>query len=111
VHNGERLSRGLSHGVKPAHRVAPQLVQPPGHRDAPTASGNLFDPFLEPPIRFVRPHHLASPQGEAPYYMMYEMYFDDMDTYQAALMSEDNKAAGQDLISFAKDIVLSLIHI
>jgi uncharacterized protein (TIGR02118 family) len=52
---------------------------------------------------------LASPQGEAPYYMMYEMYFDDMDTYRAALQSEENKAAGQDLMSFAKDIVLLLV--
>ena len=52
---------------------------------------------------------LASPQGEAPYYMMYEMYFDDMDTYRAAMKSEENKAAGQDLMSFAKDIVTLML--
>ena len=52
---------------------------------------------------------LASPQGEAPYYMMYEMYFADMDTYQTALKSEENKVAGQDLILFAKDIVTLLV--
>ena len=52
---------------------------------------------------------LASPQGEAPYYMMYEMYFVDMDTYQTALRSEENKAAGQDLISFAQDIVTLMV--
>jgi hypothetical protein len=28
--------------------------------------------------------------------MMYEMYFADMDTYKAAMKSEENKAAGQD---------------
>jgi uncharacterized protein (TIGR02118 family) len=52
---------------------------------------------------------LASPQGEAPYYMMYEMYFDSMDSYQAAMKSEENKAAGQDLLSFAKDLVTLMV--
>jgi uncharacterized protein (TIGR02118 family) len=52
---------------------------------------------------------LASPQGEAPYYMMYEMYFDDMDAYRIAMKSEENKAAGQDLLSFAKDIVTLMV--
>jgi uncharacterized protein (TIGR02118 family) len=51
----------------------------------------------------------ASPAGEAPYYMMYEMYFDDMSTYKAAMKSEENKAAGKDLMSFAKDIVTLMI--
>jgi uncharacterized protein (TIGR02118 family) len=52
---------------------------------------------------------LASPQGAAPYYMMYEMYFDSMESYQAAMKSEENKAAGQDLMSFAKDLVTLLV--
>ncbi len=52
---------------------------------------------------------LASPQGEAPYYMMYEMYFDDMDAYRAAMQSEENRAAGQDLVSFAKDLVTLMV--
>ena len=52
---------------------------------------------------------LASPQGEAPYYMMYEMYFDDMDTYRTAMKSEENKVAGQDLMSFAKDLVTLMV--
>jgi uncharacterized protein (TIGR02118 family) len=52
---------------------------------------------------------LAAPQGEAPYYMMYEMYFDSMESYQAAMRSEENKIAGQDLLSFAKDIVTLMV--
>lgn len=52
---------------------------------------------------------LASPQGEAPYYMMYEMYFDSMESYTIAMKSEENKAAGQDLMSFAKDLVTLMI--
>ena len=51
----------------------------------------------------------ATPTGEAPYYMMYEMYFDDMNAYKAAMKSEENKAAGKDLMSFAKDIVTLMI--
>src|SRR5262245_5396569 len=51
--------------IQPTHRVTPQLFQPSGHRDAPTASGNLLDPFLEPSERLVRPHHPASLDHEA----------------------------------------------
>ena len=51
----------------------------------------------------------ATPTGEAPYYMMYEMYFDDMNAYKVAMKSEENKAAGKDLMSFAKDIVTLMI--
>ncbi len=52
---------------------------------------------------------LASPSGEAPYYMMYEMYFDNMDAYKVAMQSEANKAAGQDLMSFARDLVTLMV--
>lgn len=52
---------------------------------------------------------LASPTGEAPYYMMYEMYFENMEAYKAAMRSVENKAAGQDLMSFAKDIVTLMV--
>ncbi len=52
---------------------------------------------------------LAAPGGTAPYYMMYEMYFDDMAAYQAALRSPENSAAGQDLLSFAKDLVTLMV--
>ena len=52
---------------------------------------------------------LAAPQGEAPYYMMYEMYFDNMEAYKTAMKSQENKAAGQDLMSFAKDIVTLMV--
>ncbi len=51
----------------------------------------------------------ASPTGEAPYYMIYEMYFDNMVAYQAAMQSKENKLAGQDLMSFAGDIVTLML--
>lgn len=51
----------------------------------------------------------ASPGGPAPYYMMFEMYFDNMDAYKAAMRSDENKAAGADLMSFAKDIVTLMV--
>jgi uncharacterized protein (TIGR02118 family) len=52
---------------------------------------------------------LAAPTGAAPYYMMYEMYFDSMEAYQAAMKSEENKIAGQDLLLFAKDSVTLMV--
>lgn len=51
----------------------------------------------------------ASPTGEAPYYMLYEMYFDNIEAYKVAMKSEENRIAGKDLMSFAKDIVTLMI--
>ena len=51
----------------------------------------------------------ASPTGEAPYYMMFEMYFDDMEAYEVAMRSAENKAAGKDLMSFARDLVTLMV--
>jgi uncharacterized protein (TIGR02118 family) len=51
----------------------------------------------------------AAPTGEAPYYMMYEMYFDNPEAYKRAMKSEENKAAGQDLMSFAKELVTLMV--
>ena len=51
----------------------------------------------------------ASPAGEAPYYLMYEMYFDDMQAYARAMQSDENKAAGKDLMSFAREIVTLMV--
>ena len=51
----------------------------------------------------------GAPRGEAPFYMIYEMYFDDMDAYDRAMASDENKAAGRDLMSFAKDLVSLMI--
>lgn len=47
----------------------------------------------------------AAGGGEPPYYLMYEMYFEDRDKLDAAMRSPENRAAGRDLMSFARDIV------
>ncbi len=52
---------------------------------------------------------LAAPDGTAPYYMMYEIYFENMATYQAALQSPENKAAAKDLMTFAGGLVTLLL--
>jgi len=38
-------------------------------------------------------------------YLECAMYFDDMDSFKAAMASEENKAAGKDLMSFAGPLV------
>ena len=38
-------------------------------------------------------------------YMQCIMYFDDMDSFKAAMASDENKAAGKDLMSFAGHLV------
>jgi len=48
---------------------------------------------------------VGTPQGESEYYLMAELYFDDMDALKAAMSSPEGKAAAKDVMSFAKDIV------
>lgn len=46
--------------------------------------------------------------GEAPYYLIAEMYFDDPDALRAALRSPEGRAAGADLQAFAAGLVTML---
>jgi uncharacterized protein (TIGR02118 family) len=48
---------------------------------------------------------VGAPMGEAPYYLMAEMYFDNMDALKAALASPEGKQAGKDIMSFAGDLI------
>ena len=47
--------------------------------------------------------------GEPPYYLIAVMSFPDQPTFDAALRSEENKALGKDLMSFARGKVDVLI--
>ncbi len=44
-------------------------------------------------------------RGEPEYYLMTEMYFPDRETFDVAMQSEENRAAGKDLMGFARDYV------
>ena len=45
------------------------------------------------------------PGTESQYFMMAEMYYDDMDAFNAAMGSPEGKASARDLVNFAKDNV------
>ncbi len=45
------------------------------------------------------------PGTESLYFMMAEMYYDDMDAFNAAMGSPEGKASARDLVNFAKDNV------
>jgi len=47
----------------------------------------------------------GAPGGEAPYYLIAEMYFDDADAMRAAMRSPEGRAAGEDLQRFAASLV------
>lgn len=47
--------------------------------------------------------------GDSPYYLIAEMHFPDKDTFKTAMGSEENKAAGKDVMSFAGDLV-TMVH-
>jgi len=50
-------------------------------------------------------HIVGSPMGESEYYLMAELYFENMDALKAGMGSPEGKAAGKDVMMFAKDIV------
>ncbi len=48
---------------------------------------------------------LGAPRGEPPYYLVHDVYFADMAALNYALNSAQGRAAGADLMIFARDIV------
>ncbi len=44
-------------------------------------------------------------RGEPEYYLVAEMYFKDKESFDAAMASDENRAAGKDLMSFARNYV------
>lgn len=47
--------------------------------------------------------------GEAKYYLICEMYYENMETLNAGLRSPEGKASSKDVMSFAGDIVSFMI--
>jgi uncharacterized protein (TIGR02118 family) len=47
--------------------------------------------------------------GEAPYFLIAELHFPDQATFDAAMASPENRAAGKDVMSFAKGLVTMLV--
>ncbi len=51
----------------------------------------------------------CAPFGEPAYFLIAEMHFPDRDRLDEAMASPENRAAGKDLMSFAKELVTLLI--
>lgn len=47
--------------------------------------------------------------GESAYYLMCEMIYDDLESLQAGLRSDEGKASGKDLMGFAGKLVTLMI--
>jgi len=47
----------------------------------------------------------GAPIGDAKYYLMAEMYFDDKDAMDRALSSPEGRAVTKDILSFAADVI------
>ena len=53
---------------------------------------------------------VGSPMGgEGKYYLICEMYYDSHDAFKAAMKTEEAKASGKDLMSFAANLVTLMI--
>ncbi len=48
---------------------------------------------------------IGAPRGEPPYYLIHDVYFEDMASLNFALNSPEGRAAGADLMAFAREIV------
>lgn len=52
----------------------------------------------------------GTPMGSAaPYFMIAEMHFSDAATFEAAMRSPENREAGRDLMSFARNLVTLIV--
>lgn len=51
----------------------------------------------------------GSPLGESPYFMIAQMQFPDRARFDEAMRSPENRAAGKDLMSFAREIVTLMV--
>lgn len=56
-------------------------------------------------VRMEVTQNIQAFRGEPEYYLVAEMYFQDKETFDAAMASEENRAAGKDLMSFARPYV------
>ncbi|PKR77385.1 EthD family reductase [Halalkalibacillus sediminis] len=52
---------------------------------------------------------VGSPMGETDYYLLCEMFYDDHESLQAAMKTDEGKASGKDVMKFAGDIVTLVI--
>ena len=48
---------------------------------------------------------VGSPMGDSEYYLMAEIYFENMDAMKAGMSSPEGRASGKDVMTFAKDII------
>ncbi len=51
----------------------------------------------------------GSPTGETPYFLLAQMQFPDRERFDEAMRSPENRAAGKDLMAFAKDLVTLMV--
>lgn len=52
---------------------------------------------------------VGSPMGKSDYYLLCEMVYDDQESLQKAMKTDEGKASGKDVMKFAGDIVTLMI--
>ena len=52
---------------------------------------------------------VGSPMGKTEYYLLCEMFYDDHDSLQEAMKTDEGKASGKDVMEFAGDLVHLMI--
>lgn len=73
---------------------------------------NIHTPITEkiPGLREMKVTRIVgSPMGESDYYLLCEMVYDDQESLQKAMKTDEGKASGKDVMKFAGDIVTLMI--
>lgn len=52
---------------------------------------------------------VGSPMGKSEYYLQCEMIYDDMESLQKAMQTDEGEASGKDAFQFAGDIITLMI--
>lgn len=56
-------------------------------------------------VRMEVTRNIQAFRGDPEYYLVAEMYFEDKASFDAAMASDENRAAGKDLMSFARNYI------
>lgn len=90
------------------HKLIALYKKPENAQDFDTHYFNVHMPLANkmPGLRKAEISKIVgSPQGEADYHLLAELYFDDLDAIKAALGSAEGREAGKDLMGFAGKLV------
>lgn len=102
----------MSKGDKKMAKVIALYKQPENKEEFDEHYFNVHSPLTAkiPGLREMNVTKIVgSPMGKSDFYLLCEMIYDDMDSLQTAMKTDEGKASGKDVMGFAGDLVTLMI--